>query len=128
MASEDLLDIDDKRRLELGLSLREQMIRELTAKGAIPENPKDRYFLLKVMETMDVTILSKAKVKSDDSGQRAQESIAKSISELLTRSPALLPGSQRHAPEISTDIKVDNLVPGETDQGVAVLSYSTFLK
>jgi hypothetical protein len=128
MASEDLLDIDDKRRLELGLSLREQMIRELTAKGALPENPKDRYFLIKIMETMDLTILSKAKVKSDDSGQRAQESIAKSISELLTRSHAVVPGSQRHAPEIPADIKVSNPVFGETDQGVAALSYNTFNK
>jgi hypothetical protein len=128
MASEDLLDIDDKRRLELGLSLRETMIRNLTKEGALPSNPKDRYFLLKVMETMDTTILSKAKLKSDDNGQRLQESIAKSLSEILTKTSIAVPNSQRETPFVSHDYKVNDMVPGETDQGTSTLNYETFTK
>lgn len=128
MASEDLMDLDDKRRLELGLSLREQMIRDLTKEGALPSNPKDRYFLIKIMETMDVTILSKAKLKSDDNGQRLQESIAKSLSEIITKTTASVPNSQRETPTVSSDYKVTDMVPGETDQNGSELSYETFVK
>lgn len=128
MASEDLLDLDDKRRLELGLSLREKMIQDLTKNGALPENPKDRYFLIKIMETMDVTILGKAKLKSDDNGQRLQESIAKSLSEILTKTTATVPNSQRETPVMSNDYVVADAVPGETDQGSQSLSYETFVK
>lgn len=128
MASEDPLSEDDKRRLELGLSLREKMILTLTEKGAIPENPKDRYFLLKVMETMDTTILTKAKIKSDDAGQRVQESIAKSLSEILIKTSTTVPNSQREAPVVDNEYKVTDLVPGETDAKSSDLSYETFTR
>jgi len=128
MASEDVLDPDDKRRLELGLSLREDMIRELTKKGAMPENPKDRYFLLKIMETMDATILGKAKIKTDDNGQKTQEAVAKSLSEILIRTTARLPDSQREAPVIDQKHQVTDKVLGETDQDSSNLDYETFTK
>jgi hypothetical protein len=128
MATEDALDIDDKRRLELGLSLREDMIRELTKKGSLPENPKDRYFLLKIMETMDTTILGKAKIKTDDNGQKTQEAVAKSLSEILIRTTARLPDSQRETPVVSSDHQVTNKVLGETDQGSSTLDYESFTR
>jgi hypothetical protein len=77
---------------------------------------------------MDVTILGKAKLKSDDNGQRLQESIAKSLSEILTKTTARVPDSQRETPVISNDHVVSDIVPGETDQGSQSLSYETFVK
>jgi hypothetical protein len=79
----EIMDVTDAARLELTLNTRETIIRSMVQNGKLPECTEDRDFLLKALDGMDRTVLSKAKIKSDDTNAKNQAGEAKTIASLL---------------------------------------------
>jgi hypothetical protein len=117
MAANELMDLEDKARLELTQSTRERIVREMLKDGKIPEGEENRAFLLKAMDGMDRVVLAKAKIKVDDSAAKANAAGAAMVAELLRgvhSNPRQLPRTEvleLPAMEITT-------VEGETHIGV----------
>jgi DNA primase catalytic subunit len=117
--AEDIFELEDKRRLELGLKVRENIIIELTKNNNLPTDTSSREFLLRAIEGMDETILKKVKIKSEDKLQEAQNQVANNIAELLKK---VSNSKQQKAtivnPYLDDDIVVTDPVEGETYIGV----------
>ncbi len=117
--AEDMFDLDDRRRLELGLNIRERIAVELTKDGKLPMDTSSREFLLRAIEGMDGVILKKAKIKTEDKLQEAQAHAANNIAELLRRVSAKSANSEAlEKPFLDNSITVDDVVAGETHIGV----------
>lgn len=118
--AEDIFDLEDKRRLELGLVIRERIALDLTKDGKLPADTSSREFLLRAIEGMDGVILKKAKIKTEDKLQEAQGQISNNIAELLRRvSNVKADATVLEKPFLDNDVQVDNTVPGETTIGVS---------
>lgn len=117
--SEDIFDLEDRRRIELGLSVRERIITELTKDNQLPTSTSDKEFLLRAIEGMDDTIMKRIKIKSEDKLQEAQNQMANNVAELLKRVQVNKSGEPTtKTPILSVDIKVEDVVEGETHIGV----------
>ncbi len=117
--AEDIFDIEDKRRLELGLVIRERIAIELTKDGKLPADTSSREFLLRAIEGMDGVILKKAKIKTEDKLQEAQGQISNNIAELLRRvTNVKADATVLDKPFLDNNITVDDVVIGETTIGV----------
>ena len=117
--ADDLFELDDKRRLELGLATRERIVVELTKDGKLPGDTSSREFLLRAIEGMDSVILKKAKIKTEDKLQEAQGAISNNIAELLKRVTNVTANAKvLDKPFLDSDITVDDIVHGETTIGV----------
>lgn len=116
----DVFSMEDQRRLELGLSIRERIMVELTKDGKLPNDESSREFLLRAIEGVDTTILKRSKIRSEDKLQEAQNQISSNIAELLRR-VTVSKNSQGTIENTTIDnnIKVDNPVPGETEIGIS---------
>lgn len=118
--AEDIFDLEDKRRLELGLEIRERIARDLTKDGKLPMDTSSREFLLRAIEGMDGVILKKAKIKTEDKLQEAQGQISNNIAELLRRvSNVKADATVLDKPFLDSNVQVENTVPGETTIGVS---------
>lgn len=117
--SEDIFDLEDRRRIELGLSVRERIITELTKDNQLPTSTSDKEFLLRAIEGMDDTIMKRIKIKSEDKLQEAQNQMANNVAELLKRVQVNKSGEPTaKTPVLGADIKVEDVVEGETHIGV----------
>jgi hypothetical protein len=117
--SEDIFDLEDRRRIELGLSVRERIITELTKDNQLPTSTSDKEFLLRAIEGMDDTIMKRIKIKSEDKLQEAQNQMANNVAELLKRVQVNKSGEPTaKTPTLAADIKVEDVVEGETHIGV----------
>jgi len=117
--SEDIFDLEDRRRIELGLSVRERIITELTKDNQLPTSTSDKEFLLRAIEGMDDTIMKRIKIKSEDKLQEAQNQMANNVAELLKRVQVNKSGEPTtKTPILGADIKVEDAVEGETHIGV----------
>ena len=117
--SEDIFDLEDRRRIELGLSVRERIITELTKDNQLPTSTSDKEFLLRAIEGMDDTIMKRIKIKSEDKLHEAQNQMANNVAELLKRVQVNKSGEPTaKTPILGADIKVENVVEGETHIGV----------
>lgn len=117
--SEDIFDLEDRRRIELGLSVRERIITELTKDNQLPTSTSDKEFLLRAIEGMDDTIMKRIKIKSEDKLQEAQNQMANNVAELLKRVQVNKSGEPTtKTPILGADIKVEDVVEGETHIGV----------
>lgn len=117
--SEDIFDLEDRRRIELGLSVRERIITELTKGNQLPTSTSDKEFLLRAIEGMDDTIMKRIKIKSEDKLHEAQNQMANNVAELLKRVQVNKSGEPTaKTPILGGDIKVEDVVEGETHNGV----------
>lgn len=126
MASQELMDMQDRARLELTLSTREAIIREMFKDNKLPADKEDRDFLMKALDGMDRTILSRAKIKSDDTAQQTQAAQARLISELLLRATPT-PGKSRTEDLKVIDATVADMADGETDIGVRTFTFAEIM-
>lgn len=117
--ADDLFDLEDRRRIELGLSVRERIVTELTKNNQLPTTTSDKEFLLRAIEGMDDTIMKKAKIKSEDKLQEAQNQVANNVAELLKRVQVnrSITGTPTNT-SLDKSIVVENPVEGETHIGV----------
>lgn len=128
MAATDIMSLEDQARLELTLKTRELIIRDQLKDGKIPEEMGDRDFLMKALDGMDRTVLSKAKLKSDDNAAQTQAQTSKMIAELLMRA-GNVPTQSRRTDKIDIgDYPVGEIVDGETAIGVFPVKYDTIVK
>lgn len=123
MSANELMDLADKQRLELTLRTREGIIRHLTQKGCLPDAPEDRDILLKTMDSMDRTVLTKAKIKSDDSANQSQAASAKLVAQVLMQTALAQRGTRVDPVTLDNDIQVVDMVEGETHIGVQTFKY-----
>lgn len=126
MSASELMDLTDKARLELSLQTRENIIRQLTAKGCVPEAPEDRDLLMKALDGMDRTVLTKAKIKSDDTAAQSQASHAKLVAQLLLHTGSRHQGKRTLPTELEDAVVVD-AVQGETYIGVQTIKHTDIL-
>lgn len=110
----DMFSIEDQRRIELGLSIREKIMTDLTRDGRLPSDESSREFLLRAIEGVDATILKRTKIRNEDKQADAQNQISNNIAELLKR-VTVTKNTQGPITDTNLDnsIKVDNKVPGE---------------
>lgn len=128
MAEPDILDLEDKARLEFTLNTRKALIDKLIGKTCeVPENSADKALLVSALDGIDRTVLAKTKIKSDERSAKGQQQTAQMISELLLRVHHTTSGP-RVEPLAENDYKLDDLVAGETDIGEQALNYETFSK
>jgi uncharacterized membrane protein YcgQ (UPF0703/DUF1980 family) len=123
--SNELMSLEDQARLELSLKTRELIIKDLTKGGKLPEDTSSRTFLVAALDGLDRTVLSKAKLKSDDSAQKTQAEASKMIAQLLTHVDSR-PKVRRTTDDLVLDMEVTPL-PGETDIGVKSFTYSEMM-
>jgi hypothetical protein len=126
MSANELMDLADKARLELSLQTRENIIRQLTANGCIPKELEDRDLLMKALDGMDRTVLTKAKIKSDDTAAQSQAAHAKLIAQALLHTGSRHQG-KRTTPVELEDVTVVDMVEGETHIGVQTIKHTDIL-
>lgn len=128
MSTNDIMDLEDQRRLELTLKTRERIITSLTDGGRLPSNTEDREFLMKALDGMDRTVLTKAKIKVDDSASKNQASTVKMISEALTRinTRKVTAPTREGEPEL-TGVEAPQLVEGENHIGTQTFKYDEIM-
>lgn len=122
-------NLEDERRLEFTLSIREDIVSKLMAKG-IPEDKSYQSLLVSTLDGMDRTILSRARIKSDnkisDSNAQAAGLIATLLGKIDTRTLKSTT-AQREIPVLENDPSFD-MVIGETDLGTQTGNFDTFMK
>ena len=82
---DDILSLEDKRKLNLTASIREQIASELTKNG-IPRDKDEQTFLIKALDGLDSNTLSQAKLKIDKKNKDDNERVAVLVTEFLMRS------------------------------------------
>lgn len=121
--SSEIMDLEDSARLELTLRVREKAIKEIVKSGDLPKDQSDRAFLVQMLDGMDRTVLSKAKIKSDKETAKNQSDSAKLIADALMRVDSRRV-SQRRLESIDNVVLPEiKLVEGETLIGVQSFKY-----
>ncbi len=116
MAAE-IMSLEDQARLELTLRTREQIIRSLTSGGQLPKEAADRAFLSSALDGMDRTILSRAKIKSDDANAKTEADIARDMANVLMRVEANRKTRGRPIDVEAVELPEITLVEGEISTG-----------
>lgn len=127
MASNDIMDAEDKARIELTQNVRGQIIREMLKDGKLPKDKEDRDFLMKSLDGMDRTVLAKTKIKSDDAAAKNQAQTAKLIADVLTNFDARKTSVRRIGAPTLGDVPI-TLSPGETFIGVETVKYTDIMQ
>lgn len=125
--SSDIMSDEDKGRIEFTLKTRQDIIRSLMPNGQLPKDPNDRSVILASLDGMDRTVLSKAKIKSDDNASKGQAEVAKSMAELLLRVDSRRTGNRTIDVEDGVVLPAVTLVEGETFIGVQPVKYNEIM-
>lgn len=126
--STELLDLDDKRRLEFTLSTRETMIKTLLKDG-VPTDEAEMSTLTSLLDGMDRTVLGKGRLKASEKSVSNDEQMKGIMSEMLKNLSFDAPKRDdvSSAPSLPSSVKIDDIVPGETKIGTDVLDYDSFI-
>lgn len=125
----ELMEQKDQARLEFGLELRGNIVREIVRKAGptgIPTDKEDRELLMRAIEGSDRTILAKAKIKSDDKNGKSQAAAAAMIGNFLSKMNGPLNHTVRSTNPVLEDDSITP-VPGETDIGVKAFTYAEIM-
>lgn len=128
MSSDTSISQADEESLQFTQSIRNRLIKEMTKEG-IPQDKDSRYLLISALDSMDGSILKKAKIVSEDKKNKASSAIAQSIAQVLLqnrKSRQQLPVLE--VPELPSTVGDPTLVPGETDIGIHDIDYKTFME
>jgi hypothetical protein len=125
----NVFDLDDSARLNKTLKIRETIMDDLMSNG-VPTDKEDRSFLISMMDSIDRTVLGKARIKSDEQANKSQQEATDIVAKVLSSlSGVNSPSNKRTQMPVllESDYKLD-LVPGETDIGMQSLDLDTFQK
>jgi hypothetical protein len=130
--TQEVPDLDTKEVdsvLEYTQAKRKFIIEAMTKNNTMPEDPKEQNVLLKALADMDKTVSTRKRLVIEEQSAASAEEQASASAALLQamrhrmfEAPNPVP---RQAPEL-TDAAID-LVPGETEIGVANLTYDSFI-
>lgn len=126
--SADIINELDLERLEKNIKIRERIIDAMMLEGKVPEANKDKRLLVEVIDSLDGTILTKAKIKSDDKANASYVDMAKIVAEAIRRFSSTIPRDDVQTPTVSKEVIVKNPVPGETDIGIKTEKYQDFME
>lgn len=121
--SNDIMSIEDQQRIEFTLKTRESIVRSLMTNNQLPKDPNDRSVIMAALDGMDRTVLSKAKIKSDDNASKGQAEIAKTMAEMLLRVDSRKSIARTVDVEATVVLPDIELVEGETYIGVQPVKY-----
>lgn len=128
--TQSVFDPEDLRRLNLTQHIREQVIGQLMPEGKFPEDKDGRNSVIKLLDGMDRTSLTKTRLRSDDAANQNQEATLDVIAKLLARTSAVAKPDQlsrKEAPALEGEFAHIETVPGEMAGGDASLNYDTFI-
>lgn len=115
--------LDHDVHLNKTQKIRHQLIDALVEQG-LPDDYKTRLLLLSALDSSDKSVLSKAKIKSQERASDNQHEVAETISRLLLQlSQKSNKVGQAPAP---VDFELSHPIPGEMDQGEQHLTYDEF--
>lgn len=112
-------------------SKRKEVVEHIT-KGGIPNDKADVSVLLKALDGMDHSALSRKRIKVEEAHNKHQEHAAALISKVLAanasnRTLNINDLTERTVPLLGDDIPEPNLVPGETLIAVTNQTYDEFM-
>lgn len=125
MSTNSVLDLEDQARLNLTLKTREKIITTLTQDGKIPDDESDRSLLIKALDGMDRTVLTKAKIKSDDANSKSQVAASNMVAQMLLNMNKAKGVPRTESLDV-IDMEV-NPVQDETFIGVKTFSYEEMI-
>jgi hypothetical protein len=134
MAAEAAVQIlSDEEALRYTQSMRHRLVEDICADGKMPIDPKDRATMLMALDGMDRQALTKQRLAGDAAGNDATRLVGQALNKLFekvgNRSPFEKPvEGGRVIEELMPDTFVEdlNVVPGETEIGLANLDYESF--
>jgi len=109
---QSLFTEEDARLLNKTISIREKLIDHLVSEG-LPSKEKDVLALTKVLESLDNSIFSKAKIKIEDKNSKNQEETKEILRDLIIE----LHKSGAPAP---SEPQVDREIPQYTPKNIPV--------
>lgn len=121
---DEILTLEDKRKLNLTSSIREQIIQVTTQRG-IPEDKDTQNFLIKALDGLDNNTLAQAKLKIDKKNKDQNEMAIALVGEFLMRSTGRIIDSdakRESIPELDDNFVLTDTVPGEKDIGTVELT------
>ena len=128
--TQSVFDPEDLRRLNFTQQKREQIIGDLMVDGKFPEDKDGRNSVIKLLDGMDRTSLTKTRLRSDDAANQNQEATLAVIAQLLTRTsavPKIDTPARREAPALEGEFAHVVPVPGEMAGGDTSLNYDNFI-
>lgn len=129
---EDILSLDDQRKLNLTASIRESIISDITKGGKIPNDKDTQSFLIKALDGLDNNTLRQAKLRVDKDKNDGTEATANLITEFLLRfndNPAKSNDTANNTTrELDSSFVLTDKVPGETDIGTTNLTIDEIKK
>lgn len=127
MSEPNIIAPEDEARLQLTLNTREQIIRSLMSDG-IPKDTDDRDFLMKALDGLDRTVLTKTKIKTDDKNAAGEKEASKLIAEMLKRITVGPNATRRtESPVLDNEFDITDIVKDETSIGLQDLNYDDFV-
>ncbi len=124
-----VLDENEERILAKTLSIREAIIDSLTDNGLIPAvvGEENRKFLIDNLNGLEKVVLTKAKIKSDDIGNKNLAEIQLAMAEVIKKSKLRRERTMRETPiELPEHISIEP-VDGEMVIGDDGLNYKDFV-
>lgn len=130
-SSQSLFDLKEAEILNEVQDVRYRIVKKFTANDELPEADEDRQFLLKAMDGLERTILTKAKIKSDDRQNQAKEDVIEMVASVLKKinfvdQEKIIEGNKSR--QLDSSMQITDIVPGEMDIGIKQQSFEEFAK
>lgn len=127
---ENLTSDTESRLLDLTMRTREEVIKQLTKNGNIPEDKADKALLVSMLDGIDRTILSKSRIKVDskisDNHAQATSLIANVLNSLNAKNLRSI-DEGREIPKLTINIDTPVFIEGELDTGIQNNDFETFI-
>lgn len=130
----DLFSLEDQQRLEFTNKLRKKLIVSLVVdedKPGVPEEKADKALLVSLLDGIDRSTLSKAKIKTEDKALKGNADATNLIAEVLR---GMSTGQRKQAqsgggsvPTLPSDVKFGD-VEGETQLGTHGIKIDEFME
>lgn len=117
---------EDQRRLAKTLTIREGII-DVLIKNGTPNAKEDREFLLRTMEGLEHTVLTKSKIKIDEQNSQNQSQTQEMVAGLLLRLSTVTGSTRNGSPDLPSSVALTNVVPGETSMDERKTTYDEFV-
>ena len=129
MSAEEKLILTDEEALRFTQIKRRELVNVLCDDG-IPRDPKDRAMLLKALDGMDRQALTNKRIAGETAGNEAARMAAQAMNVLFEKlgnqNPFQKEGAGRVIDAPQKFVEKLELVPGETEIGIASLDYDSF--
>lgn len=114
---------EDKRVLDENRQLRRRLISLLTEGDKLPEDKSDKAMLINLMNGLDSEIIGRTRLKVAAKADQNTTNLTSLVAQALMQyrpdqHEELLP----RVLELPSELKIDDMVPGETDIGNIVIS------